>query len=162
MRSSCEAVATNARRASSWRRSSPCMAASVRARSPTSSRPVSVGGGASGPSAAIRTAAARRRARRRESVLDSAIPSTSATTSPMPAAAMNALRTWATAASTSVNGFCVTSRKRSYSGGSSSATSGSSWTATVIASPLIDCAFCSAISDCSTSRCGNGASLSVS
>ena len=35
---------------------------------------------------------------------------------PMPAAAMNARRTWATAASTSVSGRWVMSRKCSYSG----------------------------------------------
>ena len=50
VRSSCEAVATNERRAASWRRSSRCMVASARARSPTSSRPSSRGVGASVPS----------------------------------------------------------------------------------------------------------------
>ena len=43
VRSSCEAVATNARRADSWRRSSSCMPPSARARSPTSSWPASRG-----------------------------------------------------------------------------------------------------------------------
>ena len=65
VRSSCEAVATNERRAASWRRSSRCIVASARARSPTSSRPSSRGVGASVPSSATRTAAARRRASRR-------------------------------------------------------------------------------------------------
>ena len=41
VRSSCEAVATNERRADSWRRSSSCMRPNARARSPTSSRPSS-------------------------------------------------------------------------------------------------------------------------
>ena len=51
VRSSCEAVETNERRAASWRRSSSCMRPSARARSPTSSRPaVASAAGASGPS----------------------------------------------------------------------------------------------------------------
>ena len=96
VRSSCEAVATNARRASSWRRSSRCIVANARARSPTSSRPSSRGVGASVPSSATRSAAcaqaraaaapmpvarrdAEQRARRRR---------------PTAAAARNALRTW--------------------------------------------------------------------
>ena len=86
VRSSCEAVETNERRATSWRRSASCMRASARARSPTSSRPSSFGAGASGPSAVIRSAAARSRARRRSSVLESATPSATATSMPTPAA----------------------------------------------------------------------------
>ena len=83
VRSSCEAVETNERRAASWRRSSSCIRASARARSPTSSRPVSLGAGASGPSAEIRSATARSRPSRRSSVFDSVMPSRTATSSPM-------------------------------------------------------------------------------
>ena len=90
VRSSWEAVATNARRADSWRRSSRCIVARARARSPTSSRPSSRGVGASGPSAPPRTAAARRRARRRAVPVASAMPSRTATSSPTAAAARNA------------------------------------------------------------------------
>ena len=45
MRSSCEAVATNARRAASWRRSRDCMRANARVSSPISSGPRSSGSG---------------------------------------------------------------------------------------------------------------------
>ena len=111
VRSSCEAVATNERRAASWRRSSRCIEARARARSPTSSRPSSRGVGASGPSSATRTAAARRRARRRPMPVASEMPSSTATSSPTAAAARNAVRTWRTAVLTSVSCFCVTSTK---------------------------------------------------
>ena len=73
VRSSCEAVATNERRAVSWRRSSSCMRPSARARSPTSSRPRSVGrgrlrafGGDPQRRALQALEAARQRARERE------------------------------------------------------------------------------------------------
>ena len=106
VRSSCEAVATNARRADSWRRSSSCMRASARARSPTSSWPVSRGIETSGPSAEMRSAAARRRPSRRSSVLASATASATATSRPTPAAASSALRTSWTALVTSVSRRC--------------------------------------------------------
>jgi len=109
VRSSCDAVETKARRAASWRRSSSCMRASARARSPTSSRPVSRGAGASGPSALIRSATARRRASRRSSVLDSITPSPTAASRPIAAAASSALRTCSTAAVTSVSRRWATS-----------------------------------------------------
>ena len=102
VRSSCEAVETKALRAASWRRSSSCIRPSARARSPTSSRPRSVGAGASGPSAVIRSAARRRRPSRRVSVLESASPSPIATASPTAAAVKSALRTSFTAVVTSV------------------------------------------------------------
>ena len=75
VRSSCEAVATNARRASSWRRSAACIAASARARSPTSSRPSSRGAARRCPPRRPAARRARRRARRRPSVVASARPS---------------------------------------------------------------------------------------
>ena len=111
MRSSCEAVATKERRAASWRRSSRCIVASARARSPTSSRPSSRGVGASVPSSATRTAAARSRARRRPMSVARTMPSRMATASPTAAAARNALRTCPTAVSTSLSCFCVTRTK---------------------------------------------------
>ena len=67
--------------------------ASARARSPTSSWPVSRGIETSGPSAEIRSAAARRRPSRRSSVLASRKASATATSRPTPAAASSALRT---------------------------------------------------------------------
>ena len=98
MRSSWLAVATKARRASSWRTSACCIDASARARSPTSSAPSSRGGGgALTPSRASASAVRRNRPRRRDSPVDSAIPSSSATPSPMTAAVRNALRTTSTA-----------------------------------------------------------------
>ena len=78
VRSSCDAVETNARRAASWRRSSSCMRASARARSPTSSRRSSCGIAASGPSSLIRSAAARSRPSRRSSVEERAMASSAA------------------------------------------------------------------------------------
>ena len=111
VRSSCEAVATNERRAASWRRSSRCMVASARARSPTSSRPSSRGVGASVPSSATRTAAARRRARRRPMPVASRCRAARPRARPTAAAARKALRTWLTAVVTSVSCFCVTSTK---------------------------------------------------
>ena len=117
VRSSCEAVETNERRAASWRRSASCMLASVRARSPTSSRPSSRGDGASGPSAVIRSAAARSRASRRSSVPDSATASAIATSTPTPAPASSALRTCSAAATTSVRRRWATSTPSDPGGG---------------------------------------------
>ena len=98
VRSSWLAVATKARRASSWRTSACCIDASARARSPTSSAPSSRGGGgALTPSRASASAVRRSRPSRRESPVDSAIPSSSATPRPMTAAVRNALRTTSTA-----------------------------------------------------------------
>src|SRR3954468_3437252 len=98
VRSSCDAVATNARRASSWRRSACCIEASARARSPTSSRPGCTGGtGALTPSRASASALRRRRPRRRDRPVDSTMPSSSATPSPNTAAVRNAERTTSTA-----------------------------------------------------------------
>ena len=130
VRSSCEAVETNERRADSWRRSASCMLASARARSPTSSRPSSRGDGASGPSAVIRSAEARRRASRRSSVLESATPSSAATSIPTPAATSSALRTWTTAVVTSV------SRRWATSAPTSPSSRVKSGTATLTSSPL--------------------------
>ena len=111
MRSSCDAVATKARRACSWRRSSACIVVSARPRSPTSSLTVSVGGGgAAGPSRVIRRAAWRRRRSRRTRVVASPRARTVATASPTRAAARKARRTWATAVATSVRRFWVASR----------------------------------------------------
>ena len=101
VRSSWLAVETKARRAASWRRSSSCIRASARARSPTSSRRSSCGVCASGPSSVIRSAAARRRARRRSSVEESAMASSAATARPTTAATRKRLRTSATSDSTS-------------------------------------------------------------
>ena len=109
VRSSCEAVETNERRAASWRRSASCMRASARARSPTSSRTSSRGEGASGPSAVIRSAVARSRASRRSSVPDRVTASAIATSTPTPAPATSALRTCSAAAVTSVSRRWATS-----------------------------------------------------
>ena len=110
VRSSCDAVATNERRAASWRRSSSCMRPNARARSPTSSRPASCWSGASRtPSRLIRTAALRSRPSRRSSVLESATASATATSSPTAPAASSALRTWSTAVVTSVSRRSTTS-----------------------------------------------------
>ncbi len=75
VRSSCEAVATNARRASSWWRRRSCMIANVRARSPTSSRTRSTGTSTLGPAAASSSAEWRSRRSRRTSRPESGIPS---------------------------------------------------------------------------------------
>ena len=110
VRSSCEAVATNERRAASWRRSSSCMRANARARSPTSSRPSSCWRrGVGTPSSLIRSAAVRRRPRRRSSVLESATASAIATSRPTAPAASSALRTCSTAVVTSVSRRSTTS-----------------------------------------------------
>ena len=104
VRSSCEAVETNARRAASWRRSSSCMRASARARSPTSSRRSSRGICASGPSSVIRSAAERRRPSRRSRVEESAIASSGGDREADDARrAGSASRTWLTSVETSVS-----------------------------------------------------------
>ena len=75
VRSSCDAVATNARRACSCSRSRCCIVAKARARSPTSSRGVVGRTSAAGPSAATRSAVSRSACSRRTSVVASRMPS---------------------------------------------------------------------------------------
>jgi len=70
VRSSCEAVATNARRACSCRSSCRCISANVRARSPTSSRAPSTGTSTAGSPRASRSAASRSNCRRATKVPD--------------------------------------------------------------------------------------------
>ena len=108
VRSSCDAVETNARRAASWRRSSSCMRASARARSPTSSRRSSCGIVASGPCSVIRSAADRSRPSRRSSVEESAIASSAAIERPTIAANRKRVRTCSTSAAASVSSRSAT------------------------------------------------------
>ena len=93
VRSSCEAVATNARRASSCWRSRCCMVASVRDRSPTSSWARSTGTSTIGPPSASSRAASRRRLRRRTSRAERGMPRIRVSAKPASAASKNARRT---------------------------------------------------------------------
>ena len=105
VRNSCDAVATNARRACSCSRRRCCIVANARLRSPISSWPSSGLSSASGPMSDRRSAVSRSRRRRRMRRPASSRPTSSAPASPAAAATVKARLTTAVASWTSLNGL---------------------------------------------------------